>query len=90
MLPNNSSLNYDRNLIADLTPLYIMGKDVNASELISKFLLGQLSETEKDELKKWANASQENRARFLELTDVDKLMSFAHLYFKANDQDPGI
>lgn len=47
----------------------------NIPNLISKFLLNKLKDDEKEELRKWANASEENRRLFIHTADVNRLMN---------------
>lgn len=82
----NSQLNKNRNPFENIISQFIMSKNVAASELISKFLLGQLTDTEKNQLKKWVNHSEENRSKFLEITDENNLMKFVRTYFNANQR----
>lgn len=65
----------------------IMGQNSKASELISKFLLNQITDSEKMQLKEWVNASEENKAKFIELTDIDKLLSKAYHFFGVKEKE---
>jgi hypothetical protein len=51
-----------------------------AAEYIGKFLSNTISQHEKRLLKFWVYASEENRLKFVELTDIDILLKKARKY----------
>lgn len=63
-----------------------MSKDLLAAELISKFLLNKLTTNEKVQLKEWVHASEENRSKFIELTNLNYLIDKARQFLSIDEE----